>query len=865
MFLSRYSSSFLPHIYIASGITIFCFGMAFSYLEKKVSVFYVLAIPIAFFSASLVLFWIALHAISSPILFILLLIWAFLIGTLIISITMLLINQLFTFQQSKRVYGLLFGGIATGGVVVGFGMDFLVSALGSNQLILLAAALLTMGFMLQFPIRKYSGGRLQEVEETEETRSSKATWKSFKNKKYILQVFLLTLLVYFIFYSFDLLLNTIVQQHYPNENEMAVFFGILFAVYDVMSLFAGFVLAGWLLSRFGLIASLVFWPMGLVILLGATLLIDSIPQFAPIVFGMLLTSAVFDVTIREAITEQSILLLFQPLRPIPRAWAQLKNESIIIPIAMTLIGAILLFVEHHLGIRVKIMSTIIIGLSVCAVALILFLLRKGYLQLLVESLSKRVIANPEFKKLNKDSLNVLKVHLQNARPEEAIYVLKTIEKIDREEFMKLLSNALESPLEQVRAFSLGKIEQHRIHTFSEKLNHLYLNEKNPAVFGSVLSALAATTDLEKIPNVKNYLHDSNEEIVVSCASALIKYGKGSEKNEAIEFLKQKSSSSQEGDRMIAAKVLKNVDVPTKTELLLTLLKDSSLDVRACAASASANVKDERLYHALIENIEIPHLHDPAMQALSSSGKTVFDYITHQFERYATHLQAHLVNLLGFIKEPKAVAFLEKLLPTAQRRLLHPALHSLKRHSYRATNEENIQSLLEAENENILFLKELVAQMNFEKMKILHDFLCREIELSQECCFLLLSFLYSEQFIMQAKLGLSSKDDEMNSNAVELLLQTLDSKDQKLLIDQLIYQPSREELESPPGEKQIKDLLLKVKDYTANCFIPALPSAVVYEIGILKMKSLMDLVIKQELKDDPLMQEIKSSSLKRLEG
>lgn len=859
-FLSRYSSSFLPQIYILSGIVIFCFGIAFSYLEKKAAVFYVLSIPIAFFSASLFLFWIALEAIKSPIIFIVLLIWAFLIGSLIISITMLLINQLFTFQQSKRIYGLIFGGIATGGAVIGFGMKVLINLLGANNLILLAAVMLSIAFLLQFSIRKHSGGRLQITEESEEARTSKATWKSFKNKKYILKVFLLTFLIYFIYYSFDLLLNTTVQQHFPNEKDMAVFFGGLFAVYDIVALFAGFILATWLLSRFGLIISLIFWPLGLCVLLSLVLLFNGVPYFAGIVFGMILISAVFDVTIREAITEQSILLLFQPLRPVPRAWAQLKNEAIIIPIAMSSIGAILLLVDRYLGINIKILSLFIIALSVCAVALIFFVLREGYLELLVESLSKKVVASPEFKRLNKDSLNVLKSHLQSAYPEEAIYVLKTVENIDQNEFVKLLSQALESPLEQVRCFALSKIEQHRLKSFSEKLIQLCSIEKNPAVLGPALLALAATTDLKKFSQFKEHLHDSKE-----CIIALIKYGGAAEKNEAIEILKQKVASPNEEDRILAAKILKGITIVDKTDLILTLLKDVSLDVRDSAAEAAFKIKDERLYSALIENLEIPHVHDSATQALTSIGKPLFDYITTHFESYSPHLQTILVTLLGFIKERRVAPFLEKMLPTARRRLLYPILLSLKRHSYKATNEELIQQLLEAENHNILFLKEIVLESSFQEMKILHGFLCREIELSQECCFLLLSFVYPEELIMQAKMGLSLKDEEMHSNAVELLLQTVDSKDQKLLMHQLTFLPSKEEMESAPSEEQIKELLLKVKDYTGNCFIPALSAAVIYEIGLLKIKSLVDIVIKQELKDDALMQEIQPLSIKRLEA
>lgn len=861
MFLSRFSSAYLPHIYIATGVAMFFMGLGLSYLEKKVTVFYVLAGPIALFAASLLIFWLLLQVVTQPVIFIALVIWALVIGGLLISLAMVLFNQLFTFQQSKRVYGLLFGGIALGGVIIGLGMDFLIKVLGAIHLILLATALTGCGFLMQFPIRMNSRGKLLSVEA--DAAGPKTSWKSVKNKRYILQVFLFTTLVYFIYYTLDLLLNTMVQKQFPAESEMAVFFGILYAAYDVASLITGFVIVSWLLTRFGLIVSLLLYPIGLLALLSVAIAVNLIPSFAFALFPIILAAAVFETTTRESLTYQSILLLFQPLRPTPRAWAQLKNESIVVPLAMTFIGVILLTVQNHFGKSVSVMGLMIVGLTLAAVALVFTVIKGGYLQLLMESLSKRVISNPKFTKLTKDSLDVLKNRLQSNYPEETIYVLTTIENINKVEFEKLLWQALDSPLEQVRIFALNKIEHYRINAFIERLSAMCQNEKNPEVLAAALLAYASTTHLKGADWFKQFLSDPHPDVSDSCMISLIRYGKEADKTEAIGLLMRQSQSDQEEERMKTARVLKLIQIKEKDELLLALLKDRSMKVRDAAASSALNVSDERIFHALVENLGIPQVHDAAMKALSSLGKKVLDYILRQFAHYPQPLQIHLITMLGFIKERKAVEFLETLLSNPNRKMLHPTVQSLKKLSYKTSNEDLIQKLLIEENENILFLKEFIAPFQFEKMRILHDFICREIELSQECCFYLLSFVYPDEAIMQVKMGLSLDDEEMNSNAVELLLQTLESKDQKLFADQLNFHPYKQEVESHAEEVEIKELLLKVRDYTANCYISALPAAVVYEIGILKLKSLVTVVIKQELKDDQLMQEIQPISLKKL--
>lgn len=868
MFLARFSSSYLPHIYIACGLSTFLVGIAFSYLEKTVSVFYVLALPIGLFSASLFLFWGLLLVVTNPVIFVALLIWSLLIISLIISIVMLLTNQLFTFQQTKRIYGLILLGISTGGIIIGFGMDFLIRSIGSSHLILLAATVLLFGFITQFLIRKHSGKRLCCVEETGESKVAKASFKSFKDKKYILSVFLLTAIVFFVYYSFDLLLNTAVQKHYPNETEMAVFYGILYAVYDGAALFAGLVLAGLLLSRFGLIFSLLVWPMGLALLLSFAFLMDLIPPFAGLVFIFILATAVFEVTLRECITEQSILLLFQPLRPVQRAWAQLKNETIVTPLSMAIIGAILLMIDKRYGIQLSVMSFIIVALSLTGIALIFFVLKKGYLNLLVESLSKRSITNPKFTKLNKDSLGVLKGHLKSAHPEEVIYVLQTIENIDQNEFVQALIESLDNPLEQVRCFSLSKIEKHRIKSVEKKVQQICLTEKNPAVLSSALLALAAVTGLAQHSWFKSYLENSNLEIASSCLIALIKYGSEVEKKEAIDLIHEKAKSPQDEERLIAANALKQIKIPGKVELLLNLLKDSNLEVRIRASEAAVQVADERLFSPLIENLEIPHVHDSASKSLTSFGKPFFEHVVKQFDHYSDNEKINLIKLLGFIKDPKVPEFLQKLLSISNRRSLHAVLSSLKKHSFKVTDEESskiIKDLLESENENILYLKEMAHAFSFEKTKLLRDFLCREVELSQECCFSLLGFIYPESSIIKAEQGLALEDEDSNSNAIELLLQTLNKIDQKLLMEQLIYAPYKEQIENIPSEAKIEEFLKSITDYASNCFIPALSSAVIYEIGMLKIKDLIDLVLKQELKGDRLMEEIQPLSLKRLEG
>lgn len=860
MLLARFNSSILAYMYIATGLATFFFGVIFNHYHKRVPLGYLLTIPNALFAASLLVFWGLLFVIKSPWIFIVLFVWCIEVFWIGLINGMVLFNQLFTLQQSKRIFGLLMGGQAAGGVITGLLLGYLMKIIGPNNLILLTSFLMFIIFKIQFSLKKRPGNLFYKVEEAEE----KISLKSFKNKYYIIYAFIFAVLFNSTFCVLDLSINTLVQKHFPNEVEMGAFYGVLNAIYSTSILCAGFFLSGWIFSRLGLIVALLVLPMGLAILLSIAFLVNLIPSFGGFLFGAVLISGIFEMMTLNAITNQACLLLFQPLKPVQRAWAQLNIQIIIAPLATAAIGVILLVIVKYFGVKLSLLFLMIIGLSLAAVALIIFAIKDGYLKLLIDSLSKRSITKLQFIKLNKDSLNILKGRLVSHYPEEVVYILQTIEGIDQTEFEKALLETLSNPAEQVRCFSLGKIEQYRIKTAEDKLKQICQTETNPAILGSAILALAAITNQDQF---KNYVKDSNTEMASSTLIALIKYGSEAAKKETIELLSERTKSSKEDERLTVAKVLKKIEIPTKSELLLVLLKDSSLNVRVAASEAAAKGIDGRLYPALIENLDIAHVRDSAFKSLLSFGKPLLDYIIKEFDHYSQKMQINLINLLGFIREDNASEFLQKLLPGSNRRSLHALLLALKRHGYKATNDKKYQmtkALLESENKNILYLKEMAGFFNSEKTKLMHVLICRELKLSQECCFLLLTFIYPEISIMEAYQGLSLEDKDEKSNGMELLLQTLNKMDQQLLLEQLIYDFDDEGAKDISGDARTEEFLVKIKDYASNCFIPALSAAVTYTIGAVHLKNLVGFVHKEDSTEDPLMKEMKTWTLKQLE-
>ena len=866
MFLSHYKSSFLPYVYVGAGLAMALVGLAFFYLQKITSTFNVLVIPIALFSISLVFFWGVLFVVKSPWIFLALLIWSIMLVFSSASIMMVLTNQLFTLQQSKRLFGLIFVGLATGGILIGLGMDFLIGLIGSHNLILVAALVFSFGLGMQFLIKKHSSKRLRLFNLPQKGKSSEISLESFKDKKYVISVFATTVLIFFIFYGFDFLLNTVVQEHYPEENEIAVFFGLLFASYDFANIAVGLVLFPWILSKFGLNVALLIWPVTLAILLSVAFVANLLPSLAVIIFPLLVATAVFASSVNESITLQSVLLLFQPLRIEQRAWAQLTNETFIGPLATSAVGVILLIIDEYFGFELSIQILLIIGLCIAASAMIFFVIKKGYLKLLVESLTKSVITKPQFSKLDKDSFAVLKDRLASPYPEEVIYVIQAIEKIDQNKFVNVLQETINNASDKVRCFSLQKIEQYRIKSMEDQLKQICTAKENPDILGSALLAFGAVAGSHQLASFKHYLSDSNVEIVGSSIIAFLKYGSKSEKAEVVELLISRAKSPKEEDRLMAAEVLTHVKIPNEIDVIIPLLKDPNLEVRIIASIAAHHKADERVFSALIDNLAVSHTRDSALTSLVALGTPVLEYTIQNFARFSHRIQLELIHLVGFMKDGKSLDFLQQLLPTSKGKAFHLTLQSLKKLSYKVAEKKRqdaIKNFLKTENKKILHLKEMAVSFNNETTKLLHDLLCREIELSQECCFLLLDFIYPGAAISKAHQGLSSGDPDMHSNAVELLLHTLTKKDQKLLLEQLIYAPYKTETESSLSTEKTEEFLMKITSGHAHYYVSGLSAAAIYTMGVLELKNLIEFVRTNEPKEDPLTKEIVAWTLEKL--
>lgn len=849
IFLTTYSSSLLTYVYMSLGILVFFIGNIFRYFQKNLSFFQVLLTTLLVFSLSLFMFWGLLVGMDFDWIPMALIIWTSVANLFLSLVLNMLAIRIFTLQEGKAFFGIIGGSRALGGMIPGFLMPLLVGSIGNKTVFLFVPFLILIAISILFSIYKKHKDRFLGQKSVIREKQEKITFKKLKNKSYVLCIFILAIVSIFNYYSLDLLFNAEVKKQFSTQAEIAGFLGIFTGFSNFLTLIGGFFLFGLVLDKLGLIVTLFLTPLTVGGFILLTLVTNLIPPTLGLVFGVFSVAVLMERMMRQSINSESLNLLYTPLRPREREWAQIQYRINIQSISTSAIGAILLGVNLAWGISIASIGSLVIVISACGIAT-MFLVKRDYIKILVGALAKWALHQPEFIKLDKDSLRIIEGRLKSRFPEEVIFVLQTIESIEPKELPKALVEALDNSLADVRIYALNKIEQYRVQPAQEKITQICLSEKDPKILGPALRALGAIADLEQFPWFREHLQSANNDIASSCFIALILHGSEIEKREALELLTKSSNG------LMVAMVLKEVDIPSKADLLLPLLSDKNDEVRLIACQAAADVEDERFYPALIENLSIAHLHYVAFQSLLKQAPT--DYIFEHFDQFSRDAQSQLLNLLGFIKDERCIDFLQKFLTSPDRKFLSVALRGLENQSFKAKDRSQIIAILESENQSILFLREILASLTEEKTQLLQDLLSREIELIQESCFLLLTFIYPKEQILIAREGLTKKDRDKVSYAIEILLQTLSKEHANLLVHQLAPKSVIKQ------NRPVEDVLLKVLKFAPNCYIPAINSAVVYTIGVLGLKPLADLVRKDEAPNDPFLEEIRHWALKKLQ-
>ncbi|HEY3535269.1 MAG TPA: hypothetical protein VGK60_06850 [Pedococcus sp.] len=159
--------------------------------------------------------------------------------------------------------------------------------------------------------------------------------------------------------------------HYPDPSDLARFQGIYGAVINVTSVLFVLGLAGWLLTRHGIRLGLAANPVGVLVMLAASLATGWDAGAASTAFFLMVCAQqVVDLTLTDGMTRTSVNATYQALDARERFTAQARVEAAGVPLALGFVGVVLL-VWPRLGLGVVALLVLALLLSVAWLALAL--------------------------------------------------------------------------------------------------------------------------------------------------------------------------------------------------------------------------------------------------------------------------------------------------------------------------------------------------------------------------------------------------------------------------------------------------------------------------------------------------------------
>lgn len=675
LFLTRFSSANLPQVYLVVAVMAIAIGSIYTFFENRLLFNRLILGFILVIGWVTVCLWFLLAYFNTLWIIALLTIWAIVAYDLLDLGLWSVFNRIYNLQQAKQLYGMIGANQSIGGILSGLLLPVLLFFVSTEHVILLIGLLIFTALAVLILLLKNQKNLSDEKNAQELIDEGHYTLSQIFHNKYILKLMCMVILGVFAMYIIDILFNTVAEAHYPDQKILASFLGIFFGIVDGLDLLLSSLIFTRLLKHYGIIFSMLILP-GLGIVISAFVLIfHAIPSFIILIFWLVVLLKLFEEAIRASISEMSNLLLLQPLSPGLRTYVLTKSDIFFVPLATAIISLILMGITSTWGIVIPwLIFTVLIffGLYV----LITLTLKADYIKVLTKAIAQRYVMTFELQSIDKESLPFFRKVLYSNHPDKVIYALSTIERIDKDEFLKELNTVFHSKKQEIRRFVLEKIRHYRIQSFFPQLLSSLDNEPSNSLKALIIKTLAALNYPQARTKIKNLAYDSSPSVYCAALITICRYGDSRAKKEALKKVNEMLHSDNEKFRKSAAFIIGEINDQNANQFLLELLLDDAPAVKQEVLIAAIKTKQVEAFKELLKYLDILHLNAEMLHHFLELEKSILPIIKRNFLAYSAPVQLKLLFIMREMKFKEAVIFLEHLVLTQQGVIQYTALRSL---------------------------------------------------------------------------------------------------------------------------------------------------------------------------------------------
>jgi len=826
MFLMNFSATHLPYVYILTAFVSVIIGYLYTRVEERLDIKMLLKVTIGFVLVSIIAFFIVIqlsnHKIASMAIMVFKdVLWMF------VSIEFgILTGIIFNIRQGKRLFGILVTGEILAGIIGGLSVGFILNFIDTKSLLIISIIALFLSTILLLKIiSKFENRFDQASEEIGDERSNTSIKKLLSNNYYLI-FFAISVLAFFVFYFIDYIFYYSVEQKFSSEKELASFFGLFFALLNIVNLFSSLFISGKMLSRFGVAFGLVVIPI-IAVAGTSSLLIISLASLGFgffIVVALKLLNEVSDVSILSP----TFKIIYQSIPTRYRTKVLAFRETIIEPMAMGLAGLLLL------GLSMLDDISIIYYLLI-TFAIIWFmlskLLKEHYVVSLKDMLSKREALDDDIL-LDSVAQELFLKNLDSHDEIEVIYSLDSLIKMKYEDVDGLIHRLINHSSKRVRLYLLDLIANKEIDHLIDLLEERIDIEEDAEVLHRLLNVYCKLDSIDAIEVVSEYLHNEDPLVQEGAIIAMLQYSGVDGILVAGKVLNDLFASSKKEQNLQALNILSKMTIPSFYAPLEEALKSCDNDLKRIAITTVGNLKIKKFIPYLFQNLQRTPYRNLCAISLSKFGDKIFSKLARYFQKCES-LDIRLVLIKVFANMRTKESHLFLLEYSKEPLLFDEIITRLFAYDFVCNDESKVTELLEVAVKYVLYCMMVLELLDKDHYPNSYQVVKETKNQKIYSVFFILGFLYSKNLILQAKINYFDKDGNKQAYAIEVIENIVSLRVRNIIL------PTLEQLSLEKKLSNYSDTFIKRETSSKEFLIRVLSNddmhtilklSVIYEIG-----------------------------------
>ena len=750
------------------------------------------------------------------------------------------VGRLFDVRQIKRLFPRVVFGFATGFMLGGLLSGPLLGWLGRTENLLLptaAAGVLMTGFLLA-TTRRYSND-LAPIARPRRQQKAKSLPKLL-TRRYALLIFSYQMLAALTSQLLNFILLDRSGARFATSEALARFFGTYNLVLNLTDMLFLALLAGWILSRFGLGLGFLINPASgsalLVVMLAAGALLGpaSLAFFVLIALTQLLNIVLTDGAMRT-----SLNAAYQALPADERTAVQTGVEGIGLPLAIGFAGLMLLIFR-----ALNVADILTVTVVTMTFALLWtgggWLVYRGYAHELLQTLRRRALGSEPLTLDDRSSLDVALSLLDSPEPAKVRLGLDALENAHYPELGSRIAPLVSHSNPHVQIDALERVAQLRIGEARPAVIATAQAGADDSVRAAALRAWCALDGTGAISAVLPALSTPNATVRAGAVQGLLIYCGGAGRAAARPALENMVASLIPVERATAATALAGVPEAQSSDPLSKLLQDSDPKVRQAALHAAGGLRSPAIIDLLTDGLADRRTRSAATTALAASGIATLPRIELSLadaNEWADGTSERLVRVAAQIDAQGVTELLAKHLEHEHPPVRTQVLEALRSRGYHAARQDAaaVNTALHNEAQHGQALLQIRTSLGSAiEVAALQSTIADELGAIRHRMMLLLSLLYDRQGMQRAEHLIGSGEGATRSLALEGLEVMLSGEHRALLFPLIIQDGELAEIEP----LSLVDPLQALIQSPAVAFPPAWTQAcALYAAGRLRLAAL----------------------------